>query len=123
MNTIDETPIEGNDSTGTGEEGANKMSERTNWDESVDEAIKQLIDDDTEAFTLVTVEDQDSHLVKATETPVQELLPIYLLVEKIRMMAVEAGEPLSPQEILFGAMSVAEERGYLEDDFDSDILD
>lgn len=99
------------------------MTERTEWDESVDEAIEQLIDEKTEAFTLVTVEERDTHLLKATETPEQELLPIYLLVEEIRMMAAEAGEPLSPQEILFGAMDVAKERGYLEGNFDSNLLD
>jgi hypothetical protein len=90
-------------------------SERTEWDDSVDEAIEVLIDDSTEAFALVGMqEDSDIHLVQASESMEQELLPIFMLVENVRQMAAQAGEQMLPHEVLIAAGHVAMERGYLD---------
>jgi hypothetical protein len=90
------------------------MSERTEWDDTVDKAIERLIDDETEGFVLTAIEDDDLHLVKATDDIDGDLLSIYVMVEEIRMMAAEAGEEMSPMDVVMAAGAVAERRGYLD---------
>lgn len=91
------------------------MTERTQWDDTVDEAIELLIDEETDSFTLATTTENDElHLVKATEDVDEMLLAIFAMVEEIRQLSVEAGRELSPDEILTAAAQVAEEYGYLD---------
>ncbi len=90
------------------------MSERTEWDDTVDKAIERLIDDETEGFVLTAIEDDDLHLVKATDDLDGDLLSIYVMVEEIRMMAAEAGEEMSPMDVVMAAGAAAERRGYLD---------
>jgi hypothetical protein len=44
------------------------MTERTELDDAIDEAIEELIDDDTKAFHLVTVKDSDKKQVNFAES-------------------------------------------------------
>jgi len=82
------------------------MSERTQWDESVDQAIELLISEDTEAFVLTALksDNEGMHLVQAhQEESDMVLLTIFTLIEEIRKKSVEAGTPLSPEEIMYSA--------------------
>jgi hypothetical protein len=89
-------------------------SERTEYDDSVDEAIEVLIDDSTEAFVLVGMQDDsDVHLIQASENVEQELLAVFMLVENMRKMAAQTGREMLPHEVLIAAGHVAMERGYL----------
>lgn len=90
------------------------MPDRTEWDEAVDRAIERLIDEDTEAFALVTTEAEDIHLVKAAD-PDEELLAVWMLVEALVREADEAGMDLRPGEVLAAGAEIAASRGLLED--------
>lgn len=93
------------------------MSERTQWDDTVDEAIELLISEETTSFALAALEGDDVHLVKATEDIDDALLAIFVMVEEVRQLSKQAGRELSPDEILTAAGYVAQERGYLDGDF------
>jgi hypothetical protein len=90
------------------------MTDRTEWDDVVDEAIGQLIDEDTEAFSVATIEDEDVHLVQAADLD-EQLLSVWILVQQIVRQSEAAGTPLQPMDVLVGAADVAKSRGLLED--------
>lgn len=87
------------------------MSERDEWDEMVDEAIEQLIAEETEGFTLVTYEEEDVHLLQAVDGLDEELVAIFMLVTRVMSMSEQAGAKMSPPEVLAGAYEMAERRG------------
>lgn len=90
------------------------MAERTNYDDTIDKAIELLIADDTEGFVLTTIEEDDLHLVKATNNLDEDLLSIYIQIEELRMMASEAGGKLSALDILAAVADAARETGMLD---------
>lgn len=90
------------------------MSERTEEDERIDEAIELLIDDDTDGFSLVAHQGEDVHLVEGAK-PDQQMLAVWILVQQIRRQASSAGTPLRPVDVLAGAVQIAQERGYLDE--------
>jgi hypothetical protein len=92
------------------------MSERTDWDETVDRAIELLIAEDTESFHLLVSQTEDIHLVSGTDDVEESLLAVYLLVEDLRVSARKSGKPMTPDAILGAAATVASERGYLDPD-------
>lgn len=97
-------------------------SERTDWDDAVDEAIEQLIEDDIQAFSLVTADERDVHVtrsVQSEEAMDHILLSIYALVEEVRVMSEEAGKPMPPDAILGAAWYAADERGLTRGGFET----
>lgn len=89
------------------------MSERTERDDVIDEAIELLISEDTEGFMLTAVEADDVHLVGATDDVEQSLLAVYVLVEELRQMGEEEGVSIAPSDVIVAAGQVADERGLL----------
>lgn len=86
----------------------------------MDQAIELLISEDTEAFVLTALksDNEGMHLVQAhQEESDMVLLTIFTLIEEIRKKSVEAGTPLSPEEIMYSAGAIAEEHGYLDGEF------
>lgn len=98
------------------------MPERTQWDDDVDRAIDLLISEDTEAFAMTAVKSEESgdggtYLLNADKEGSDAiLLAIFTMVEEIRRRSVANETPLSPEQILYAAAGVAEERGYLGSD-------
>jgi hypothetical protein len=93
------------------------MTERTNWDDTVDEAIEVLIDEDTEFFALAAVQGQDLHAVSGAEGPdglEEQLLATFVLIEDTRRRLASEGIEAGPVDTVLAAMRVAGERGYLE---------
>ena len=98
------------------------MTERSDWDEAVDEAIEVLIDESTDGFALVATQGEEAHFVEAADLE-EELLAVWMLVRQVMEVARAEGQELKPAEVVAGAFHVAEERGYLEpssriEDFD-----
>jgi hypothetical protein len=87
------------------------MSERTEWDEAVDEAIEQLIAEDTESFTLMTYEENDVHLIQLADGIEEELVGIFLLVTRVMQMGDMGGVEMHPPDVLAAAYEAAERRG------------
>lgn len=91
------------------------MTERTEEDDTIDEAIELLIDEDTDGFSLVAHQGEDVHLVEGA-TAEEQMLAVWVLVEQIRRQASSAGSPLRPVDVLVAAVQKAQERGYLHED-------
>lgn len=94
------------------------MSERTDWDETVDEAIEVLIADSTDAFVLMGRQGDETHLIEAVQEPTDRLLAIWMLVSREISMLQESGEEIGPQDVLANAYLEAGRRGYLEGSVD-----
>jgi len=77
----------------------------------VDEAIEQLIAEETEGYSLVTYEEDDVHLIQAVDGVDEELLGIFLLVMRVMKMGEMGGVEMRPPEVLAAAYEAAERRG------------
>jgi hypothetical protein len=89
-------------------------SERTDWDDAVDEAIEILISEDTSGFVLAAVEGEDTHSVSAVSSMDERLLAVFIVVEEVRMLFAEQGMEMDPFEVVMAAGYMAEQSGYLD---------
>lgn len=93
------------------------MTERTNWDDTVDEAIEVLIEENTEFFALAAVQGRDLHAVSGAAGPEgleDQLLATFIVIEETRRRLASEGIEAGPVDVVLAAMRVAGERGYLE---------
>jgi hypothetical protein len=89
-------------------------SERTDWDEAVDEAIEVLISEDTSSFVLAGVEGDDVHSVSAVSSMDERLLAVFIVVEEVRMLFEDRGVDMDPFEVVMAAGYMAERAGCLD---------
>lgn len=94
------------------------MTERTERDDLIDQAIELLIDDKTEGFLLVTLEQEDVHLAQETYSIDDSLLAIHLIAEDLNLRLEECGnDPMSPLDIMAAAYSEAIHRGLTQSNY------
>ena len=88
------------------------MTERTERDEMVDQAIEVLIDEDVEGFAVVGIGQEGVHTVTMTDRQ-GELLAVWALANRVMEESRAQDIPLTPPDVLALAAEAAADQGLI----------